>query len=104
MSLILDWRQAATPDDLARQTAKALADGSLVVLPSEAGYVIVADADGLKDPTRPHGLPEQLATFRLDGYFDPAPFLTTISGTAAERALALRIWPAAIGWVHDDSP
>ena len=27
-----------------------------------------------------------------------------ISGTAAERALALRIWPGAIGWVHDDSP
>lgn len=104
MALILDWRQAATPDDLARQTAKALADGSLVVLPSEAGYVIVADARRLTDPRRPPGLPEQLATFRLDGYFDPAPFLSTISGTAAERALALRLWPGAIGWVHDDSP
>jgi protein-tyrosine phosphatase len=104
MALILDWRQAAAPDDFARQTAKALADGALVVLPSEAGYVIVADAGRLTDPRHPPGLPEPLATFRLDGYFDPAPFLSTIAGTAAERALALRIWPGAIGWVHDDSP
>jgi L-threonylcarbamoyladenylate synthase len=104
MALILDWRQAAAPDDLPRQTAKALADGSLVVLPSEVGYVIVADAGRLTDPARPPGLPKQLTTFRLDGYFDPAPFLSTISGTAAERALALRIWPGAIGWMHDDSP
>jgi protein-tyrosine phosphatase len=104
MAQILDWRQAAAPDDLARQTAKALADGSLVVLPSEAGYVIVADAGRLTDPHRPLGLPERLAAWRLDGYFDPAPFLSTISGSAAERAMALRIWPGAIGWVHDDSP
>jgi protein-tyrosine phosphatase len=104
MALILDWRQAAAPDDLARQTAKALADGALVVLPSEAGYVVVADAGCLTDPARPTALHAQIQTSRLDGYFDPAPFLTIISGTAAERALALRIWPGAIGWVHDDSP
>jgi protein-tyrosine phosphatase len=104
MALILDWRQAAAPDDVARQTSQALAEGALVVLPSEAGYFIVADAGRLTDPSRPPGLPEQLSTFRLDGYFDPAPFISTISGTAVERTLALRIWPGAIGWVHDDSP
>lgn len=104
MPLILDWRQAAAPDDLARQTAKALADGKLVALPTEAGYVVVADSDRLNNPVRPPGLPEGFSVFRFDGHFDPASFLSNIAATAAERALALRLWPGAIGWVCDDSP
>lgn len=104
MPLILDWRQAAAPDELARQAAKALADGALVVLPTEAGYVVIADPQKLADTSRPAGLPDGLTTFRLDGYFDPAGFLTRIAATPAERALAIRLWPGAIGWVHDDSP
>jgi L-threonylcarbamoyladenylate synthase len=103
MPLILDWRQAA-PDDLARQTAKALADGELVALPTEAGYVIAGDPQKLADPSRPAGLPEGVNLFRLDGYFEPAGFLNGIAATPIERALALRLWPGAVGWVHDDSP
>src|SRR4051794_24577023 len=104
MPVFLDWRQAAAPDDLARQTAKALADGGLVALPTEAGYVVAGDPQKLTDPTRPAGLPEGVSAFRLDGYFDPAGFLSDIAATSTERALALRLWPGAVGWVHDGSP
>jgi hypothetical protein len=54
MPVFLDWRQAATPNDLAREIAQSLADGALAALPTEAGYMIVADPARLSDPTRPH--------------------------------------------------
>jgi L-threonylcarbamoyladenylate synthase len=104
MPVILDWRQAAAPDDLARQTAQALADGAVVGLPSEAGYVLAANAARLPDPTRPPGLPSHLTVERRDGFFDPAKFFAVVEPTAAERALALRLWPGPLGWVHDNSP
>jgi protein arginine phosphatase len=104
MPVILDWRQAAAPDDLARQTAQALADGAVVVLPSEAGYVLAADPARLADPTRPPGLPDDLTVERRDAFFDPAEFFAVAEPTAAERALALRLWPGPVGWVHDEAP
>jgi protein arginine phosphatase len=104
MPVILDWRQAAAPDDLARQTAQALADGAVVVLPSEAGYVLAADPARLADPTRPPGLPDDLIAKRRDAFFDPAEFFAVAEPTAAERALALRLWPGPVGWVHDEAP
>jgi protein-tyrosine phosphatase len=104
MPLILDWHQAAAPDDLARQTVRALADGALVVLPSEAGYVVAADPARMGQASRPPGLPEGLSVYRLTGYFDPASFLTEIVATPIERSLALRLWPGAIGWVCDELP
>jgi protein-tyrosine phosphatase len=104
MPAILDWRQAAAPDELARQITQALAAGGVVALPSEAGTVLVADPDRLPDPARPPGLPPALAARRLDGYFDPAEFFARTAPTPAERALAARLWPGPVGWVHDDSP
>jgi L-threonylcarbamoyladenylate synthase len=101
MPLFLDWRQAAAPDELARQTAQALATGALVALPTEAGYVLAADPDRLADPARPGGLPDNLTVSRLDGFFDPAEFFARTGPTQAERALAARLWPGPVGWVAE---
>jgi L-threonylcarbamoyladenylate synthase len=104
MPAILDWRQATAPDELARQISQALVAGSVVALPSEAGTVLAADPACLADPARPAGLPDALTARRLDGFFDPAEFFARAAPTAAERALAARLWPGPVGWVHDDSP
>jgi L-threonylcarbamoyladenylate synthase len=104
MAVLLDWRQAAAPDDLARQLVQALADGAVVALPTEAGSVLVADPARLADPARPPGLPDGLSVSRLDGFFDSAEFFAQAPPTAAERALAYRLWPGPVGWVRDDSP
>lgn len=104
MPVFLDWRRAAAPDDLARQTAQALATGALVALPTEAGYVLAADPTALTDPARPSGLPDGLAVSRLDGFFDPAEFFARADPTPAERVLAGRLWPGPVGWVEDGSP
>ena len=45
MPAILDWRQAAAPDDLARQLSQALTAGSVVALPSEAGVLTIGYAE-----------------------------------------------------------
>ncbi len=103
MPLILNWR-SASPDELARQTTQAIANGSLVVLPTETGYVLAAEPASLSDPARPAGLPHSLNTFRLDGYFHAEEFFTRTRTTAAERVLASRIWPGPVGWVDDDLP
>jgi len=103
MPLFLDWRQAA-PDDLARQAAQALANGDILALPSEAGYVLAADPARLSDPNRPPGVPDDMAVGRLDAYFDPNEFFATAPPTPAELALANRLWPGPVGWVHDGSP
>ena len=104
MPAILDWRQAAAPDDLARQLTQALAAGAVVALPSEAGTVLAADPDRLADPARPAGLPDGLTARRLDAFFDPADFFARAAPTPAERVLAARLWPGPVGWVYDESP
>jgi L-threonylcarbamoyladenylate synthase len=104
MPVLLDWRRAAAPDDLARQTSQALATGALIALPTEAGYVLAAAPHTLADPARPAGLPDALEVCRLDGYFDPADFFARTAPTAAERALATRLWPGPVGWVDADAP
>jgi len=103
MPLFLDWRQAA-PDDLARQAAEVLANGDILALPSEAGYVLAADPTRLSDPNRPPGLPDDMTVGRLDAYFDPNDFFAIAPATPAELALANRLWPGPVGWVHDGSP
>jgi protein-tyrosine phosphatase len=103
VAVFIDWRQAA-PDDLVRQLTKAIADGTVVALPSEAGTVLAADPARLTDPARPPGLPGGLPVGRLDGYFDPAEFFARVPATPVERALAGRLWPGPVGWVQDDSP
>lgn len=104
MPAILDWRQAAAPDDLARQLSQALAGGAVVALPSEVGTVLAAAPASLADANRPPGLPDALTTRRLDAYFDPAEFFARNAPTPAERILAARLWPGPVGWVDDDSP
>ena len=104
MPAILDWRQAAAPDDLARHLSQALAGGAVVALPTEAGIVLAAAPERLADPDRPPGVPVALTTRRLDAYFDPAEFFARTAPTPAERVLAARLWPGPIGWVDADSP
>jgi protein-tyrosine phosphatase len=103
MPVFLDWARATAPDDLARQAAQAVATGALIVLPTEAGYVVAADPATLADPARPAGLPNGRTVSRLDGYFDPADALARFEPTPAERLLAGRIWPGPVGWVDDAS-
>jgi len=104
MPAILDWRQAAAPDDLARQLSQALAGGAVVALPSEAGTVLAAAPEHLADPDRPPGLPEALTTRRLDAYFDPAEFFARTAPTPAERVLAARQAPLAVFELADGRP
>lgn len=105
MPAILDWRQVATPDDLVRQVAQALAEGSTVALPTEAGYFLAVDPTKLADPLRPAGLPADLSLSRTDAWFDARDFFAQVpNASPLERALAARIWPGPIGWVHSDSP
>ncbi|HKB01964.1 MAG TPA: hypothetical protein VKD90_07070 [Gemmataceae bacterium] len=104
MPVFLDWRRAAAPDDLARQNAQALSTGALVVLPTEAGYVLAADPTKLANPARPSGLPDSVAVSRLDGFFEPSEFFARADLTPAERVLAGRVWPGPVGWVYDGSP
>src|SRR5215471_2012755 len=104
MPAILDWRQAAAPDDLARQLSQALAAGAVVALPSEVGTVLAAAPECLTDPQRPPGLPAALTMRRLDAFFDPDEFFARTAPTPAERALAARLWPGPVGWVDDESP
>jgi protein arginine phosphatase len=105
MPVILDWCPGHPPDDLVRQTAKALDDGGLVALPTEAGYVLAASPAALGDPIRPPGLPDGLAVARLDGFFDAGDFFARVStATPTERALASRVWPGPVGIVHPDAP
>src|SRR5262245_55911096 len=85
MPVFLDWRRAAAPDDLARQTAQALSTGAFVVLPTEAGYVLAADPTKLANPARPSGLPDSVAVSRLDGFFEPSEFFARADLTPAER-------------------
>jgi protein-tyrosine phosphatase len=40
----------------------------------------------------------------LDAYFDPSEFFAVAPPTPAEHAMANRLWPGPIGWVHDQSP
>ncbi|HKB02114.1 MAG TPA: hypothetical protein VKD90_07840 [Gemmataceae bacterium] len=104
MPVILDW-SGHPPDDLVRQTTKAVDDGSLVVLPTEAGYVLAASPAALADPIRPPGLPDGLAVARLDGFFEPGDFFAGVAAaTATERALVSRLWPGPVGIVHPDAP
>jgi len=105
MPASLDWRQAPTPDDAVRAVAEALGQGSVVALPSEAGYVLAADPPHLTDPTRPAGLPDGLPAFRTDGYFDAVDFFRRYPDLPpADQALVSRLWPGPVGYVHPDSP
>lgn len=44
MAQVLDWNRAEAPEDVAKLAVSVLEEGGLVVLPSEAGYLIAASA------------------------------------------------------------
>ena len=105
MPVSLDWRQSPTPDDVVRAVSERFGQGTVVALPSEAGYVLAADPPTLTDPTRPAGLPDGLAVFRADGYFDATDFYRRYPDLPpADRVLVNRLWPGPVGYVHPDSP
>ena len=44
MATVLDWNPTVDPAELVRELGEALGAGSLVVLPGDAGYVVLASA------------------------------------------------------------
>ena len=104
MPIVLEWRLEAAPDETARRAAQSLADGKLVVLPTEAGYVVAADPARLIDPTRPPGLTDSYSASRLDGYDDLAAFINqSPSLSSTEAGLIRRLWPGAVGLMTEDA-
>lgn len=95
MPVVIDWRQATTPDEVAQQALTALANGSTITLPSEIGPVLVAIPALLQASHRPNDVPESTAVERWDAYYDLAE---CNDFTSTDRLFAQRIWPGAIAW------
>src|SRR5690606_39043172 len=96
MPTVLDWNPTADPGEFARPVREALEAGLLVVLPGDAGYVVVAK------PASPHAarLADVPATADdppavLAGGPEDAARLGLAVPVAARR-LMLRAWPAPL--------
>src|SRR5947209_8405758 len=98
MPEILDWQQAALPNAVAATAAQALAQGRLVVFPTETAYAVTASPlvpeaverlsawDGA-DPDAPMSL----ALRDADDVFDWVPGLSPLG-----QRLAQRCWPGPV--------
>lgn len=84
MPAVLEWSAAVDPSDLVARVREALAAGSLVVLPGDCGYVIIAD------PRSPHlaSLAELRAGHLI---YNPLPNAPLVA-----RRLMFRAWPAPL--------
>ena len=94
MPLVLDWRTTASPDELLRSVVDLLAEGHLVAVPTETGYVVVASVlnEGLNRlATLQPSEPVQIATLIAE---DAASWLRHRS-PLADR-LMYRLWPAPV--------
>jgi len=84
MPAVLEWSPAVDPSDLVVRVRESLAAGSLVVLPGDCGYVILAD------PASPHLalLANRPANHLI---YNPLP-----DGPLVARRLMFRAWPAPL--------
>ena len=104
MPVSIDWRQEARPEEAARRAAQTLAEGKLVLLPTEAGYVVACDPAILSVSARPAALPNGLSVQRFDSHATTADFIARATDLSPiETAIARRIWPGPIGWMPQQS-
>jgi len=103
--LLIDVRAADDPRDVVHRGAQALAEGKLVVFPTETVYGLAAralDADAvarlLEVKGRKEGHPLTLAIRSAVEAWDYAPDLSPLA-----QRLARRCWPGPITLVVDDS-
>ena len=84
MPVVLEWSPAVDPTDLVARVRESLAAGSLIALPGDCGYVIIAD------PASPHlALLADLPPNTL--LYHPLP-----DAPLAARRLMYRAWPAPL--------
>ncbi|MFM9116912.1 MAG: Sua5/YciO/YrdC/YwlC family protein [Planctomycetota bacterium] len=109
MPVVINLRQADDPRDLVHRAVQALAEGKLVVFPTETVYIAAASALhaagveqlwALRRPETGRGL--SLAVKSADAAWDYAPGLSPLA-----QRLARRGWPGPLGLVlpndHPDS-
>jgi protein-tyrosine phosphatase len=97
MPEVFDWRTVPDPDDAVRAVLAALGAGRLVILPTEAGYVVAADA---RSPGAAEGL-RQLLPENADpwsvGLSTEAVVRQWVPGLGpVGRRLARRLWPGPV--------
>lgn len=90
MPTVLEWNATVDPSAVVRQVGAALAAGSAVVLPGDAGYVVLLNPAGAQPGAMIDGPPAVLAWGP-----DVAAALGLAVPTAARR-LMLRAWPAPL--------
>ncbi len=98
MPLFLDWRTVSDPAEVVRPVVEAFEQGSLVVLPSETGYLIAASA------ARPDAVTRLLLTSPetadtaavvVSGASEAEAILQSLSRSS--RRLLERLWPGPVG-------
>ncbi len=96
MPPVLDWNRAEDPRDVVHLAVQALAEGQLIALPTEAGYVLAAS--GLQPAAVERLLPWLEAGDRLtlclrspDEALDYAPGLTAVG-----QRVASQLWPGPL--------
>ena len=101
---VIDFRRAEDARDVVHQAVQALAEGKLVVFPTETVYGVAASA--LSDEAvgrllaakgRPEGQPLALAVKSADDALDYVPKLSHLG-----RRLARRCWPGPLTLVVDN--
>jgi tRNA threonylcarbamoyl adenosine modification protein (Sua5/YciO/YrdC/YwlC family) len=104
-SVVIDLRSTDDRRDVVHRAVQALAEGRLVVFPTETVYGVAASAlderavaNLLKAKGRPAGHPLALAIRSADEAHDYAPDMSPLA-----RRLARRCWPGPITLVVDDS-
>ena len=104
MPAVLEWSPTVDPSEFVLQVREALAAGSLVALPGDVGYFVLANPAA--DATEGHlrtlaGIADATPCFLSYGPEDAPCELPTIA-----RRLMLRAWPAplvvAVGTAHGE--
>jgi protein-tyrosine phosphatase len=95
MPTVLDWNPTVDPAELVRELRETLAGGSLVVLPGDVGYVVLASG-AVAGPGLTYlsaAAPEPPAVLAC-GPDDPGSF--GLAAPLAVRRLMFRAWPAPL--------
>jgi protein-tyrosine phosphatase len=103
MPEVLDWRSAGDQRSLVHRAARALAEGRVVVFPTDTVYALAASAlvpDAVEKLCRNQNCEDQLPlTLALRGPGDALDWVPEMS--ALGRRLARRCWPGPVTLVFD---